>query len=149
MIDLKKLSEQLTLHEGMKCFPYVDTVGKMTIGVGRNLTDRGLTKDECNHLLQNDIQISLIELQQHFPWFDRLEDTRQMALIDMHFNLGMNRLKSFKNTLRLIQETLMGDATWSDVAKEMLNSKWATQVGKRAETLAKMMELGDNYDHSQ
>jgi lysozyme len=128
----------------MECFPYTDTVGKVTIGVGRNLTDRGLTKEECRHLLANDIEISVGELKMNFHWFAKLDDTRQAALVDLHFNLGINRLKTFTKTLRLIEKCILGDDLWSKVAEELLDSKWAGQVGQRAQTLARMLELGDN-----
>jgi lysozyme len=144
MLDLLKLADQLIHHEGMECFPYTDTVGKVTIGVGRNLTDRGLTKEECRHLLVNDIEISVGELKMNFHWFAKLDDTRQAALVDLHFNLGINRLKTFTKTLRLIEKCILGDDLWSKVAEELLDSKWAGQVGQRAQTLARMLELGDN-----
>ena len=79
MLNLLKLADQLIHHEGMECFPYVDTVGKTTIGVGRNLTDRGLSQDECRYLLANDIEISISELKRNFDWFTKLDDTRQAA----------------------------------------------------------------------
>ena len=144
MLNRLKLVDQLIHHEGLECFPYTDTVGKITIGVGRNLTDRGLTKEECRHLLANDIEISIIELERNFNWFSKLDDTRQAVLVDLHFNLGINRLKTFKKTLRLIEECMLGDDLWDKVAAELLDSKWATQVGQRAHTLARMLELGDN-----
>ena len=144
MLDLLKLADQLIHHEGMECFPYTDTVGKVTIGVGRNLTDRGLTKEECRHLLANDIEISVGELKMNFHWFAKLDDTRQAALVDLHFNLGINRLKTFTKTLRLIEKCILGDDLWSKVAEELLDSKWAGQVGQRAQPLARMLALGDN-----
>jgi lysozyme len=148
MLNLLKLADQLILHEGMECFPYVDTVGKTTIGVGRNLTDRGLSQAECRYLLANDIDISINELKRNFNWFSKLDDTRQAVLVDLHFNLGINRLKTFKKTLRLIEDCMLGDDLWDKVAEELLDSKWATQVGQRAQTLARMLELGDNHDNS-
>ena len=148
MLDLQRLVDQLIHHEGMECFPYIDTVGKVTIGVGRNLTDRGLTKDECRHLLTNDIAISIGELERNFNWFAKLDDTRQAAMVDLHFNLGINRLKTFKKTLRLIEKCTLGDDLWGKVAEELLDSKWAGQVGQRAQTLARMLEVGDNTTNS-
>jgi lysozyme len=123
-------------------------VGKVTIGVGRNLTDRGLSQAECRYLLANDIDISINELKRNFNWFSKLDDTRQAVLVDLHFNLGINRLKTFKKTLRLIEDCMLGDDLWDKVAEELLDSKWATQVGQRAQTLARMLELGDNHDNS-
>ena len=148
MLNLLKLADQLIHHEGMECFPYVDTVGKTTIGVGRNLTDRGLSQAECRYLLANDIEISISELKRNFDWFTKLDDTRQAAMVDLHFNLGINRLKTFMKTLGLIEDCMLGDDLWDKVAEELLDSKWATQVGQRAQTLARMLQLGDNHANS-
>ena len=68
-----------------------------------------------------------------------------MAIVDLHFNLGLNRLKTFKKTIGLIEEAIEGRVTWSQVSDELLNSRWATQVGQRAGRIADMMRLGNNY----
>lgn len=143
MLNLQKLVDQLIRHEGMERFPYVDIVGKTTIGVGRNLTDRGLSQEECRYLLANDIKISIDELKKNFYWFTKLDETRQIVLVDLHFNLGIVRLKKFRKTLRLIEMCALGDDLWDHAAAELLDSKWARQVGQRAKTLACMLALGD------
>jgi len=143
MLNLQKLSDQLIRHEGMERFPYVDTVGKTTIGVGRNLTDRGLSQEECRYLLANDIKISIDELKKNFYWFTKLDGVRQIVLVDLHFNLGIVRLKKFRKTLHLIEICALGDDLWDRAAAELLDSKWARQVGQRARTLAHMLSLGD------
>ena len=132
-----KLTEMLVDHEGMRRKPYRCTAGKLTIGVGRNLDDRGISPDEAMYMLANDIRDSRRELSAAFPWFDKLDDVRQAVLIDMCVNLGLSRLQGFRNTLALI-----GVGKYEAAAQEMLDSKWAEQVGRRAQRLSRMMSTG-------
>lgn len=136
-MDRVSLKDQLILHEGMKLKPYQDTVGKTTIGVGRNLDDRGISMHEAMFLLDNDIQAVENDLDRHLPWWRSLSEARQLVLADMTFNLGIGRLLGFKNTLAAMQT---GD--YEAAARGMLASKWAGQVGKRAQRLARMMREG-------
>jgi lysozyme len=137
---LHSIVEQLIKHEGIRYKPYRDTVGKLTIGVGRNLDDVGLSDDEVQYLLINDIKKVQDQLNQKLPWWSQLNPVRQKVLLDMAFNMGIDGLLGFKNTLGMIQR---GD--YAGAAQGMLASKWAKQVGKRAERLAKMMETGEDY----
>lgn len=132
-----KLTDMLVDHEGMRRKPYRCTAGKLTIGVGRNLDDRGISPDEAMYMLANDIKDSRRELSAAFPWFDKLDEVRQAVLIDMCVNLGLSRLQGFRNTLALI-----GVGKYEAAAQEMLNSKWAEQVGRRAQRLSRMMATG-------
>lgn len=132
-----KLTAMLVDHEGMRRKPYRCTAGKLTIGVGRNLDDRGISPDEAMYMLANDIKDARRELSASFPWFDKLDEVRQSVLIDMHVNLGLSRLQGFRNTLALI-----GVGKYEAAAQEMLNSKWAEQVGRRAQRLSRMMATG-------
>lgn len=132
-----KLTDMLIDHEGMRRKPYRCTAGKLTIGVGRNLDDRGISPDEAMYMLANDIKDARRELSAAFPWFDKLDEVRQAVLIDMHVNLGLSRLQGFRNTLALI-----GVGKHEAAAQEMLNSKWAEQVGRRAQRLSRMMATG-------
>lgn len=132
-----KLTEMLVDHEGMRRKPYRCTAGKLTIGVGRNLDDRGISPDEAMYMLANDIKDSRRELSAAFPWFDKLDEVRQAVLIDMCVNLGLSRLQGFRNTLALI-----GVGKYEAAAQEMLDSKWAEQVGRRAQRLSRMMATG-------
>jgi lysozyme len=131
------LAQELDRDEGRETLPYVDTVGKITIGVGRNLTDRGLSPDEIDYLLQNDIDLVVREMAQAFPWAARMTPARQRVLANMLFNLGLVRLRGFRNTLAAMER---GD--YRAAAAGMLASKWARQVGARATRLARMMERG-------
>ena len=132
-----KLTDMLVDHEGMRRKPYRCTAGKLTIGVGRNLDDRGISPDEAMYMLANDIKDARRELSAAFPWFDKLDDVRQAVLIDMHVNLGLSRLQGFRNTLALI-----GVGKYEAAAQEMLDRKWAEQVGRRAQRLSRMMATG-------
>ena len=119
---------------------YEDTQGILTIGVGRNLEDRGLSEDEVDYLLNNDIKICVEELKRSFDWYDDLDDIRKRVLVDMMFNLGMPRLKGFVKMLEAIES-----GAWGAAAEEMLDSTWARQVGSRADRLSEMMETGTDY----
>ena len=137
------LAGQLLRHEGLELKLYKCPAGKWTIGVGRNLEDRGITEEEALYLLRNDIEISIDELINTFPWFMRLDEVRQMALVDLHFNLGLNTLKTFRKTLSLIEQAIEGNVSWSEVSSELLNSRWADQVGHRSQTVANMIRTGE------
>lgn len=129
------LSAQLRFHEGEPLKVYIDPLGIPTIGVGRNLRDKGISKKESEYLLQNDIDECLDDLNRQFPWFASLSTNRQHVLIDMRFNLGMKGLLGFVNTLKFI-----ADGKYDAAAGNMLASKWADQVGDRAKRLAYMMK---------
>jgi len=135
--DKEKLVDQLIEHEGLELQPYECTAGKLTIGIGRNLDDRGITEDEARFLCNNDIEIVESELARNFPVIDRLDDVRCRVLLDMAFNIGVPRLSAFRKMWGALEE---GD--YRRAAMEMLDSKWARQVKGRAKRLSKMMETG-------
>ena len=135
--DLAALRRQITRHEGVRLKPYRCTAGKLTIGIGRNLEDRGITAEEAAMLLDNDITETIGALSQRFDWFDELSPVRQMVLVDMCFNLGMGGLLKFKRFLGAVSRH-----EYEAAAQEMLASKWAKQVGQRALRLATMLESG-------
>ena len=128
---------QLTLHEGMRQFPYKCTSGKLTIGIGRNLDDRGITEAEAGFLLGNDIDDFQDRLTREIPWMVELDAVRQRVLLDMAFNLGVPGLLKFKRTLAAIR-----GKEYDRAAAMMLDSRWATQVGQRAKRLSHMMATG-------
>lgn len=137
MFNLDALRRQLIAHEDIRLKPYRDTEGKLSIGVGRNLDDMGLTQGEVMSMLDHDIARCINELNDHLPWWRNMTDARQRALLDMCFNLGITRLKTFKKALAAMQEE-----DYDKAALEMLDSKWARQVKGRAVTLASMMRAG-------
>ena len=128
---------QLTLHEGMRQFPYKCTSGKTTIGIGRNLDDRGITEAEAAYLLGNDINDFQARLTREIPWMVELDPVRQRVLLDMAFNLGVPGLLKFKRTLAAIR-----GKEYDRAAAMMLDSRWATQVGQRSKRLSHMMATG-------
>lgn len=129
---------QLIRDEGVRLKPYHDTIGKLTIGVGRNLTDRGIRQSEAYFMLQNDINEVEHDLNIALPWLSKLDNTRKFALVNMAFNMGIGGLVSFHKTLSLVEE---GDYDGAAVA--MLQSRWASQVGDRAKRLADQIRSGE------
>src|SRR3990167_4092982 len=134
--DRDALRQQLIAHEGMRLKPYTDTVGKLTIGVGRNLHDRGITEAEARYLLDNDINTAIGDLLA-LTWFPDLDPIRQRVFVDLCFNLGIVRLKMF---VKMLDAASRKD--WPNAASELLNSKYAEQVKQRAQTLAAMLITG-------
>lgn len=132
------LADQLARDEGVRRFPYRDSVGKITIGVGRNLDDVGVSQDEIDLMRDNDIKAATIALEQTFPWTAGLDDVRKEALLNMTFNMGVGGLAGFKDFLNKMQA---GD--WNAAAGAMLDSKWAQQVGSRAQRLSIQIESGE------
>lgn len=136
-MDEASFIEQLIVHEGFELMPYTDTVGKITIGVGRNLTDRGISEDEAIYLLKNDISLHKEELERTFPIVQSLDSVRYYVLLDMAFNMGIPRLQKFRRMWTYIQTS-----DYDKAAIEMLDSRWATQVGRRAKNLSIQMRTG-------
>jgi lysozyme len=136
-MDVKALTDELVRDEGMRTKPYYCTAGKLTIGVGRNIEDVGITEDEARYLLENDIRRVCAELDQAFPWWRQLSDRRQRALANMAFNLGLGRLLKFRKCLAALEA---GD--YAEAAAQALNSTWARQVGARASRIAVMIREG-------
>lgn len=122
--DLLALIES---HEGRRLKPYICPAGKLTIGIGRNIEDNGISDHEAEYLLYNDLSRCVKELRNAFPWYDSLPERKKHALIDMCFNMGITTLKTFKRTLSAMER---GD--WQAAKNYALESKWARQVGGRA-----------------
>lgn len=138
-MNKQKLVDQLEVHEGVRLKPYKDTVGKWTIGIGRNLDDKGLTPQEARFLLNNDIEYFSNALELNIPVYNQLSDCRRNVLVNMAFNMGVAGLKTFRNMINCLKVR-----DYHGAAKEMLNSKWAVQVGNRALELAEQMRK-DEY----
>ena len=148
MTTLRKL---LVLHEGLRQKPYDDATskvlrpgktleGKLTIGVGRNLTDRGLSRPEVMSLLDHDIARATRGAQ-GYPWFDDLGEARQAVCISMVFCCGATGWGGFKMTHRAL-----ADGRWEDASVELLDSRFAEQVGDRALHLAEMLRTDQWID---
>lgn len=134
---MNQLVEMVKRHEGLRLMPYRCTAGKLTIGYGRNLEDNGISQDEAEMLLTNDLYRTHFYLSRIVPNPRDLGKNRYYALMDMLFNLGTSRFLGFKKMLTAIKGGDFGLA-----ADEMLDSKWARQVGSRAVELAQMMRDG-------
>jgi len=151
--------KKLITHEGLRLEVYKDSLGIDTIGIGRNLEDRGITKEELNwmdipnmaivhtmgiteadamYLAENDVQIVEEELVRAHPCVNKLDAVRQLVVMDMAFNMGVPRLCKFKNMWNAIHEE-----NYIAAAKEMLDSRWAIQVKSRATKLANAMHNGE------
>jgi len=129
------LRDLIKLHEGVESHAYRCSQSKITIGVGRNIdpTGIGLSDDEIDYLLDNDIARCITELDQ-FSWFENLSETRRFAVIDMCFNLGITRFKGFKKAI-----AAMAISDFDTAADEFFDSRWAKQVGNRAITICEMI----------
>lgn len=133
------VTEQLRRHEGTKRLPYTDTKGKLTIGVGRNLTDRGLRQDEIEMLLEHDILDAEDDARALCgnPCFDALSDTRKAVVVNMAFNLGLTKLRKFLKFLAALKA-----GRHQEAAREMRDSQWAKEVKGRADELITLYERG-------
>lgn len=143
--NLQTLIAELRRDEGVRYSPYADTVGVQTVGVGHNLKAKPLpdgwtyplNDTQVNSLLDDDLEDVFHDLDRNLPWWTDLNDVRQRVLANLCFNLGINRLLGFKNTL-----VFMRQGKYDSAADGLLNSVWATQVKGRAIRLADMMRKG-------
>jgi lysozyme len=124
-------------EEGMEFKPYRCPSGKLTIGVGRNLDDVGISEPEALFLLETDIKRCAMEAEKNLPWFPLLTPTRQIVILSMIFNLGLRNFLEFEKMIKAVSEQ-----NYALAAKEMLASRWAQQVGNRAKDLAVLMKIG-------
>jgi len=151
--------DRLIDHEGVVLTVYKDSLGIDTIGIGRNLKDRGISREELDYLdipsmevvyehgiseadarylALNDIAIVENELCRVHNCVENLDSVRQLVLMDMAFNMGVPRLCKFVKMWNAIHEE-----KWEAASREMLDSKWARQVGRRAKILSDAMASGE------
>ncbi|PWU07239.1 MAG: lysozyme [Verrucomicrobia bacterium] len=133
----QKLKSQLLLDEAYKQFPYTDTTGHLTIGIGRNLQSNGISMDEALYLLDNDIMQCEKDLWHYCAFYQNLDNARKSCLVNICFNIGIQSFLGFKNMIAALNAK-----NYTLAAEEMLNSYWARQVGVRATKLAQIMETG-------
>ena len=138
MINKKRLIDQLIVHEGLVLNSYECTAGKVTIGVGRNLEDNGISKEEAMYLLENDIARIAGTLYRTFDWFKDLSESRKEAVINMVFNMGLGNFQKFKKTISYIER-----GEFELAGAEALNSRWAEQVGDRSLEICQMISSGE------
>lgn len=138
---IENLANQLRRDEGEVLHAYQDHLGFWTIGIGRLIDKRkggGLTKDEAAYLLGNDIARFTNALRTRLPWFDRIDEARQGVLANMAFQMGVEGLLGFRNTLSMIER-----GEYDAAANAMLQSKWSQQTPQRAARLAQQMRTGE------
>lgn len=131
------LVQELERDEGLRLKPYADSKGIETIGIGRNLRDVGLTREEAYHLLANDIERAVEDLDQFLSWWRRLDCVRQRVLMNWCFNMGIARMMTFKPTLDLIQA-----GRYAMASEHMLASLWDHQAPERVRRLSDIMRTG-------
>ncbi len=136
-MDYALLLEQLEDFEGLELKAYQCTAGKTTIGLGRNLDDYGITKEEAFYLAKNNIYELENELDRAIPWWRQLEEARQRALINLAYNVGTTTLLKFKKTLDHLK-----NGFYTEAAEEVLDSRWASQVGRRATFISDVFRTG-------
>jgi lysozyme len=140
MTDRDALVAQLIRHEGCVLHAYPDSLGFLTIGIGRLIDARkggGISHEEADDLLSHDIDSRTRALVGRFPWYHALDPVRQAVLCNMCFNLGIDGLAGFVQMLSAVER---GDFLKASAA--MMQSKWATQVGARAIELSTQMQTG-------
>lgn len=144
----ERFLSQLKRHEGLELEAYICPAGFLTVGWGHNVdaSPVGVVKSvgdaismgTAEALLYDDVKLSSRELDRAYPWWRGMSEARQAVLLNMHFNMGMGKLKTFKMALAAMEA---GD--WSEAGRQMLASRWAGQVKGRAAELARQMVLGE------
>jgi len=135
-----ELIQMLVRHEGVRLKVYTCPAGKLTIGVGRNLEDAGISEGEAMHMLHSDIASARRKLEANI-WYTQLNSNRQAVIINMVINMGYKRFLGFKHMILALAKQ-----DYKKASEEMLNSKWAAQVKGRATELAEMMLKGVSPD---
>lgn len=149
MIDKERLRIQLAKHEGSRPFVYDDCTGKPigegtfvrgipTIGIGRNLSAKGLSEDEIRYLLDNDINDCAVHAHSKYSWFTQLDSVRQNAVMELLFNLGPTKFAGFKKFINF-----MNEGRWAQAGEELKRSLWYGQVKGRADTVISMIVKGE------
>ena len=127
-------------EEGEVLHEYKDHLGYSTIGIGRLIDKRkggGITSEEAVYLLGNDVDKVIDQLNKRLPWWTKLDDARKGVLINMAFQMGIDGLLGFKNTLRMIEQ-----GRYTDAANGMMQSLWARQTPARAKRMSEQMRTG-------
>lgn len=140
MISQKAIIEQLKIDELFREKLYKCPAGKWTIGYGWNIEDTGISEGIAEIILYRQVEQCEAELYENFKWFPDLPDRIQEALVNMCFNLGISRLKTFKNMISAFERH-----DYENAALEMRDSKWYRQVGERAKRLVRIVS-GGKYD---
>ena len=131
-----KVKDMLVRHEGLMCTLYQCSADKTSIGVGRNLTDNGISEDEAMYLLENDIDRVIKNLDKHWSVWRSFPEKAQMVCIDLVFNLGINGFMNFRRTRALME---MG--MWLEASEELLDSRYHVQLPNRSSYNSRQLAL--------
>ena len=134
---MSKLLDQLKRHEGYRKFPYSDSVGLLTVGIGRNLEHVGISEEEAEILLANDVEVAR-QAASTMDYYESLSDERKDAVVNLIFNMGLSRFLGFKK-----MNAALYIADYDLAAIELLDSKYAVQVGDRSRELASQIKTGE------
>lgn len=145
-VNRSLLRAELVRDEGYRKFPYDDKTGapprlqgKLTIGIGHNLTANGLSDAAINFIFNEHVDEVVKEIEDRWPWWHALEEGRQRAFVNLAFALGVQKLANeFQPTLKLI-----ADGAYREAAEHVRGTLWASQVGARAHRVAQLLEHGD------
>jgi len=133
-MNIERLRETITRHEGSRLNMYQDTLGIWTIGVGHNIQEKGISPAVMELMLDEDIEEAIVELKRSVSFFSKMPEQVQEALVNLSFNMGIPRLMQFKKTLAYLR-----DGDFEAAADELLDSRYAEQVGHRADEVADMI----------
>ena len=133
-MNIERLRETITRHEGSRLNMYQDTLGIWTIGVGHNIEEKGISPAVMELMLDEDIEEAISELKRSVSFFSKMPEQVQEALVNLSFNMGIPRLMQFKKTLAYLR-----DGDFEAAADELLDSRYAEQVGRRADEVAEMI----------
>lgn len=143
-MNIEALREQLKVDEGVKYEIYKDHLGYPTFGIGHLITEDDpehgepdgteISEDRVNEVFESDVAKFVSEAKILFSDLDELPDVAQQVIVNMAFNMGRPRLSKFKNFIAGVN-----DNDWVRAAEEMMDSRWADQVGARATRLRNLI----------
>ena len=146
-MNLETLGKRLTIEEGDRLVAYLESLGILTVGRGHNCVARPvdgvnqagdtITQEQDDALFADDVKDACVQLDNNLPWWSALDDDRQNVMLDMCFNMGIQTLMTFTNTLAHIEA-----GEYDEAADGMAASRWAKQVGNRAVFLENAMRTG-------
>ena len=137
-MDMVRLRETITRHEGSRLQMYQDSLGIWTIGVGHNIQEKGISPKVMELILDEDLEEAISELKRSVSFFSKMPQQVQEALVNLAFNMGIPRLMQFKKTLAYLR-----DGNFEAAADELLDSRYAEQVGRRADEVADMIRTAE------
>jgi lysozyme len=136
-MNFEALLSALKSDEGFREKPYSDTVGKLTIGYGRNLDDVGISRQEAHDMLTRDAIKAMRDAADLVPNWVLIDPIRQNVVANMAFNLGKTRLAKFVKFLAAVNAR-----DYLKASAEMKDSIWYVQTGSRARRLVDEMRTG-------